>query len=111
MFLPVSLCLQEVSMSFAAGAFSSGLRSGGGGDGGPRRLFSRIKDDEGKGKDGKGGGGQMASGPSPITAQLMFQAMSSMSPGGASSGSANREHAKDSEQQESIKKIHDNEHG
>ena len=110
MFLPVSLCLQEVSMSFAAGAFSSGLRSGGGGDGGPRRLFSRIKDGK-EGKDGKDGCSGMASGPSPITAQLMFQAMSSMSPGGASSGSANREHAKDSEQQESIKKIHDNEHG
>ena len=39
----VVLCF-EISMSFAAGAFSSGVRGGGGGgDGGARRLFSRIK--------------------------------------------------------------------
>lgn len=83
-----------LEMSFAAGAFSSGVRSGGGGGGGgdgPRRLFSRIKE----GKDGKEG----SSGPSPITAQLMFQAMASMSPGGASTGSANKEHAKDQDHQ------------
>ena len=41
--LMLVLCF-EISMSFAAGAFSSGVRGGGGGgDGGARRLFSRIK--------------------------------------------------------------------
>jgi hypothetical protein len=43
-----------------------------------------------QGKQGKDGAG-----PSPITAQLLFQAMNSMSPGGLSSVSANNEHAKD----------------
>ena len=41
-----------------------------------------------QGKHGKDGA-------SPITAQLLFQAMNSMSPGGLSSVSANNEHAKD----------------
>ena len=40
-----------------------------------------------QGKHGKDG--------SPITAQLLFQAMNSMSPGGLSSVSANNENAKD----------------
>ena len=101
------LCF-EISMSFAAGAFSSGAGRGGGGGGGdgPRRLFSRIKEQAGKdGKDGKDG-----SGPSPITAQLMFQAMSSMSPGGLSSGSANREHAKDQNDHQLLARDHEKKH-
>ena len=93
--LTTNLCLD---MSFAAGAFTSNLRSGGGGGGGDggRRLFSRVKDAGGKeGKDG--------SGPSPITAQLMFQAMVSNSPGGISSGSANKDqNAKDQHDQSNL---------
>ena len=102
------LCF-EISMSFAAGAFSSGAGRGGGGGGGdgPRRLFSRIKEQAAPGgKDGKDG-----SGPSPITAQLMFQAMtSSMSPGGLSSGSANREHAKDQNDHQLLARDHEKKH-
>ena len=103
-------------MSFAAGAFTSGLRSGGGGgggDGGPRKLFSRIKDG-GKGAGGKDG--KEGPGPSPITATLMFQAMANMSPGGASSGSANKD-AKDLNDQQNQgdhhydKKNYETDHG
>ena len=78
-------------MSFAAGAFSSGLRrgggggggsGGGGGDGGARRLFNRIQDKVGQdGKDDSGG-------PSPIMGKLMMNAMVAMSPGGTNASDA-----------------------
>ena len=81
-------------MSFAAGAFSGGARRGGGGGGGQsggddRRLFSKSKDKEGAGSNQ----GRDGSGPTSITASLMFHAMAHMSPSGGG-GSANND-AKD----------------
>ena len=110
----------SADMSFAAGAFSSGLRRGGGGggggggdDGGPRRLFNRIKD----GKDGKFQDGKDSSGPSPIMSKLMMNAMVAMSPGGnnatdGAGGSANKDHAKDGDPQlNDIDKKHEMDRG
>ena len=82
-------------MSFAAGAFSSGVGGRGGGGEGGRRLFNKAKDNfAGGNKDGQEGNG------SSITASLMFHAMASMGPGSnnkvtQSEGSANKENAKD----------------
>ena len=57
-----------------------------------------------QGKHGKDG--------SPITAQLLFQAMNSMSPGGLSSVSANNENAKDqNDHQLQSKDQHDTDKG
>ena len=67
---------------------------------------------------GPGGekGGKEGPGPSPITATLMFQAMASMSPGGGSSGSANKDTKDQNHDQSNIgghydKKHYDNENG
>ena len=88
-----SLCEPRLIMSVAAGAFSGGARRGGGGGGGQsggddRRLFSKSKDKEGAGSNQ----GRDGSGPTSITASLMFHAMAHMSPSGG--GSANND-AKD----------------
>ena len=74
------------------------------------KKLNLIREIDQGGKDEKGGLGKDGAGPSPITAQLMFQAMTSMSPGGVSSGSANREHAKDQNDHQLLTRDHDKKH-
>ena len=89
-------------MSFAAGAFSSGVGGRGGGDGG-RRLFTKAKEKDTKeskeGQDGSGGRDGNGHASSSITASLMFHAMATMGSGGNKvtqcEASANKENAKD----------------
>ena len=68
------------------------------------RILPSCQASKGQERDGKDGAG-----PSPITAQLMFQAMG-MSPGQYSSGNTNRIDSKDQNDHQLLTKDHDKKH-